>query len=84
MTLYGIVPYAGFSNMGELTPRGLFLLYDCATGQKVWESHIGLTLAGPTITPDDRALPMLGAAYLLTGDIETPVARLLDGVLSPR
>jgi hypothetical protein len=84
MALYGLVPYAGFSGMGEFAPRGLFVLYDCATEQKVWESHIGSVLVGPRITPDDRALPVVGAAYLLTGDAETPVARLLDNVLRLR
>ena len=78
--LYGAIPLAGSKQLISLTPRGVYLLYDCKSGEKVWESAIGaLPVAREAITMGDRSLPVLGAAYLLTGDIETPLGRLLDG-----
>lgn len=77
--LYGLLPFAGSKHLLSLTPRGVYLLYNCASGEKVWESQIGTLQPAPAITAEDRTLPVVGAAYLLTGDIETPLARLLDG-----
>lgn len=88
IALYGFLPFAGSKNLLPLTPRGVYLLYDCASGEKVWESQIGTLPSGSTrrarrpaasFTAEDRSLPVVGAAYLLTGDIETPLGRLLDG-----
>ena len=80
--LYGIVPLFGDAYLRPLTPRGLFALYETRTGIKAWESLVG-DLSG-RLEPGSpkalhpRALPVLGAAYFLTGDLETPLGRLLD------
>lgn len=79
MALYGFLPFMGSKNLISMTPRGMYLLYDCVSGEKVWESQIGTRWPAHGNTPEDRILPVLGAAYLLTGDIETPLGRLLDG-----
>jgi hypothetical protein len=76
--LYAILPLSGSGHLISLTPRGLFALYDCTTGRKVWEGQIGSLAPEDTSKGLDRRVhPILGAAYLLTGDIETPLVRLL-------
>jgi hypothetical protein len=79
--LFGILPYMGSGDM-FFSPRGLFALYDGKSGQKVWEGQIGTISTNLTPTPpkgriSDISHVILGAAYLLTGDIETPLARIL-------
>lgn len=77
--LYFILPFFGSGHLFPLTPRGLFVLYECQSGRKVWEGQIG-TL-GPADGGDGidrRTDPVLGVAYLLSGEIDAPLARLLD------
>jgi hypothetical protein len=68
---------------GALTPRAVFLLYDAQTGEKAWESQVGTLFALPD-RPEDRELPVVGAAYLLTGDVDTALGRWLDHQPSAR
>jgi hypothetical protein len=42
VALYGLIPLMGSSNVRNVTPRGVFLLYDCSSGEKVWESYVGV------------------------------------------
>ena len=55
-------------------------LYETASGKKTWEGCIGTPSEAnapePPLGIEPRALPVLGAAYLLTGDILEPLARL--------
>lgn len=78
--LYGILPFVGTVRLYGCTPRAVFALYESLTGKRVWESCIGVDgSARGTDEPyaiDARKLPALGAAYMLTGDIEIPIARL--------
>ncbi len=80
--LYGILPVFGTVALHDVTPRALFVLYETASGAKVWEGCIGaLSEANapePPMGIEPRALPILGAAYLLTGDILEPLARLAN------
>jgi hypothetical protein len=59
-----------------VTPRGVFLLYDCSSGEKVWESYVGVASSAGLGKVNLRAIPLLGAAYLLTGDFEGGLRRL--------
>jgi hypothetical protein len=53
--LYGAVPVAGSKHLISFTPRGGYLLYDCSSGEKIWESEVGTLSVGPGgPTPDDR------------------------------
>ncbi len=78
--LYGLVPVFGSVVVHELSPRALFALYETASGAKVWEGCVGTlasaNAADPPLGIDPRELPVLGAFYLLTGDIRTGLARL--------
>lgn len=78
--LFGILPIFGTVAVNDITPRALFVLYETASGAKVWEACIGTPseaeASAPPLGIETRALPVLGAAFLLTGDILEPLARL--------
>jgi len=77
LTFYGFIPYLYLSNVTAQPAKLLALLYDGATGQKQWEAQIGVDgfLFGEA-AENPWSAPLLGVAYLLTGDVETALARL--------
>ena len=85
--IYGILPCCGSGGMG-CSPQGLFALYESQSGKKVWEGHVG-TEAGylgigriPGELPESTHI-VLGAAYLLTKDVEISLGRILP-VMAPQ
>jgi hypothetical protein len=83
--LYGVIPFMGSGDMRS-SPRGLFALYDVKTGEKVWEGQIGTLMTNIAVAPRKDWIPLMshiiiGAAYLLTGDVETSLARILASSL---
>lgn len=79
--LFGILPVGGSGTMWR-SSRGLFALYESKSGKKVWEGQLG-TDANNTLEMMRGQLPcashiVVGAAYLLTGDTETSLARILS------
>jgi len=80
LALEGFLPI-GKTNTMWRTPRGLFALYDGISGQKVWEGQIRTSATDKIIVPEGH-IPetfhiVVGAAYLLTGDTETSLGRIL-------
>lgn len=81
VALFGILPVGGSGAMWR-SSRGLFALYESKSGQKVWESQLG-TETNSNMEMIRGQLPgvshiVVGAAYLLTGDTETSLARILS------
>lgn len=88
--IYGILPIVGVGEMYQL-PHSLFALYD-KSGNKVWEGQIG-TLQKTIVKSEQyghqAVMPrsydvVLAAAYLMTGNIETPLDRVLATSLFPK
>jgi hypothetical protein len=73
----GLIPIAGYGTM-SCSPQGVFALYELKTGQKVWEGQIGTYTSGDSPAPVSDII--LGAAYLITGDIEVPLDRTLTKI----
>lgn len=75
LTFFGILPFAGFGGM-YASPQCVLSLYESKTGQRAWEGHLGAyTKNGLPVLESDI---VLGAAYLVTGDIEIPLDRMLE------
>ena len=83
--MLGIVPLAWDRVIRADGPRSLFALYEVESGARVWDVIVGLE---NRIRPDDatranrriidyRMMPVIGVAYLLTGDISTPLERVV-------
>lgn len=81
--MLGIVPLAWDRVIRADGPRSLFALYEIESGARVWDVIVGLE---NRIRPDDamnakrriidyRIMPVIGVAYLLTGDISIPLER---------
>ncbi len=84
--MLGIVPLAWERVIRAHGPRSLFALYEIESGARIWDVIVGLenrirpddaTNAKRRII-DDRIMPVIGAAYLLTGDITTPLERAVS------
>jgi hypothetical protein len=81
--ILGIVPILWVRELVGNRPRSLFVLYDLGSGHRVWEAALavegisarGIEYADELIDP--RVMPFVGAAYLLTGDVQEPLARAL-------
>lgn len=85
--LYGILPFGSQWRLLARPPSAVFALYRPSNGERVWESYIASENPGfqpsqfEPLAVDPRTLPYIGAAYLLTGDIETPFQRVYDSPL---
>jgi hypothetical protein len=84
-TLFGILPFAWARELAADGPRALFALYEVETGARVWDIIVGV---GNPIAADEgerakeravdlRKMPVVGAAYLLTGEIVNPLERAI-------
>ena len=81
----GAIPITTSLEVRADRPRCLFALYDTSTGERIWDVIVGV--AGSTASDqgisyaeefiDPRMLPVLGVAYLLTGEFEKPLERAL-------
>ncbi len=87
VAMLGIVPLAWAPVLRAEGPRSLFALYEVETGARVWDVIVGLD---NRIRPNDatearrrivdyRIMPVVGVAYLLTGEFEDPLERAVRG-----
>lgn len=84
LAMFGVLPIMGSSHIRHRTPRGAFLLYDAATGEKRWEARVAASTR-PPIRKDYPGIPaasepLVGALYLLTGEVEEPLRRLSGNI----
>lgn len=89
-TLLGVLPFFWSQDLGAERPRSLFALYETKSGKRVWESVVAIRgdsfhhdkpYAYEVI--DSRAMPFVAVAYLLTGDLESPLARAIRALDRP-
>lgn len=87
--IYGVLPIIGVGEMGHL-PHGLFALYESKTGNKVWEGQVGSLQKTIVRSEEYRGQVVMSrsydvvltAAYLMTGNIEIPLDRIVTTALS--
>ncbi|MEZ4280175.1 MAG: hypothetical protein R3F21_11240 [Myxococcota bacterium] len=83
--MLGIVPLAFVRELRADGPRSLFALYEVASGARVWDVIVGVdnrvrpadATAARRRIMDYRMMPVVGVAYLLTGDVEIPLERAI-------
>jgi hypothetical protein len=89
--LVGLIPWYWTQDLQATRPASLFLLYETATGRRVWEAVVSMSgliqdndrrYAREVV--DSRVMPILGVAHLLTGEFEVPFARTLDAQAAVR
>jgi hypothetical protein len=85
VAMLGILPIAWDRVVRADGPRSLFALYEVDSGARVWDVIVGVanpvrandaTKAARRVV-DHRIMPVVGVAYLLTGDVETPLERVI-------
>ncbi len=83
--LLGVLPIAWERRLVADGPRALFALYEVETGARVWDIIVGVgeparidTGDGARTTIlDPRRMPVVGLAYLLSGEIVGPLERAI-------
>jgi hypothetical protein len=80
-----LLPVFWSQDLQATRPASLFLLYETATGRRVWEAVVSVSGVIRDNDPryarevvDSRVMPILGVAHLLTGEFEVPFARTLE------
>lgn len=83
--LFGILPISWARELVADGPRALFALYEVETGARVWDIIVGVGNPARTNEAerarerivDPRIMPVVGVAYLLTGEIVAPLERAI-------